>query len=147
MAKAYRRINIDGKSVTETRLVAAAVNPGMVVAINSADKFAVGNTGRIYVVHPANHEGLDIDDQIPATSAAVAEYIEEGRELVFRVEGSVTIKKDDPIHITSAGKAGPVPTTAGTYPVVGYSQDDLTVAASAVDFLRVRIRAGSVTKS
>lgn len=147
MAKAYRRVNIDGKSVTETRLLNAAINPGLVVTINSSDKFAAGNTGRIYVVHPANHEGLNIDEQIPATSAAVAEYIEEGRELVFRVEGSVTIKKDDPIHINSSGKAVPVPSTAGTYAVVGYAQDDLTVESSAVDFLRVRIRAGSVTKS
>jgi hypothetical protein len=143
---AYRRINIDGKSVTETRKLDAAVYPGQVVAINGDDEFAVGNSGRIYVVHPANHEGLSITDQIPATSSAVGEYIEEGRELVFRVPTG-SYKKDDPIHITSSGVAGAVPGAAGTYAVVGYAQEDLTVGAASTDYLRVRIRAGSVTVS
>lgn len=143
---AYRRINIDGKSVTETRQLDAAVYPGQVVIINGDDEFAVGNTGRIYVIHPATHEGLDITDQIPATSVAVGEYIEEGRELVFRVQTG-TYKKDDPIHVTALGVAGAVPSANGTYAIVGYSQDDLTVGADSTDYLRVRIRAGSVTVS
>lgn len=143
---AYRRINIDGQSVTETRAMAAAAYPGQVVAIDSSDEFAVGNAGRLYVLHPATHEGLGVTDQIPATSVAVGEYIEEGRELAFRVAtGSYT--KDQALTINSSGVAGAVPATPGAYAVVGYSQDDLTVGSGATDFLRVRIRAGSVTVS
>lgn len=146
----YRRVNIDGKSITETRVMAAAVYPGTVVDIDANDKFAVATTPfsgkRMYVLNPAFHQGLTITDQVPAGDSGVGDYIEEGREFAVRV-ATGTYTKDQPLTIVSGAFAA-VPTTAGTYPIVGYSQDALTVAASAVGFLRVRVQTGdTVTKT
>ena len=145
---AYRRVNIDGKSITETRVMNAAINPGSVVEINSSDKFIQAVTPfsgkRLYVLNPAYHQGLDISTQVPAGDSGVGEYVEEGRELAVRVAAG-TYTKDQPLTIVSGAFAA-VPTAAGTYPIVGYSQDAVTFAA--VDFLRVRIQTGdTVTKS
>lgn len=138
----YRRVNIDGKSITETRVMAAALYPGTVVAIDSADKFAVAATPfsgkRMYMLNPAFHQGLDITEQVPAGDCGVGDYIEEGREFAARVAAG-TYTKDQPLTIVS-GVIAAVPATAGTYPVVGYSQDDATFAAA--DFLRIRIQTG-----
>ncbi|MNF05643.1 hypothetical protein D3C80_2054210 [compost metagenome] len=54
-------------------------------------------------------------------------------------------KKDQAVTISAGGLAVPVPTGAGTYKVIGYIQD--TVTTTAVDFIRIRARADSVTVS
>ena len=150
MSTAYRRVNIDGKSITETRVAAASLIPGSVVEINANDKFAQATTPftgkRLYVLNPAYHQGLDIAAAIPSGDSAVGEYLEDNRELAVRVAAG-TYTKDQPLTIVSGAFAA-VPTTAGTYPIVGYSQDGLTVGAGAVDFLRVRVQTGdTVTKT
>ena len=51
----YRRVNIDGKSITETHAMAAALYPGTVVEIDSNNKFAAATTPfsgkRMYVLN------------------------------------------------------------------------------------------------
>ena len=148
MATAYRRVNVDGKSITETRVAAASLNPGSVVEIDSDNKFAQATTPftgkRLYVLNPAYHQGLDIATAIPAGDSAVGDYLEDNRELAVRVAAG-TYTKDQPMTIVG-GVFAAVPATAGTYPIFGYSQDDATFAAA--DFLRVRIQTGdTVTKS
>lgn len=145
----YRRVNIDGKSTfkTETRVMNAALYPGTVVEINSADKFVAATAAsgkRLYVLNPAEHEGLSITEQIPAGDSGVGNYLEEGREFAVRVAaGAYT--KDQPLTIVSGAFAA-VPSAAGTYPIVGYSQD--TVTTTDTDFIRVRIQTGdTVTNS
>lgn len=144
----YRRVNIDGKSITETRTTAATLQPGTFVVIDANDKFAqaAAVTGRMYVLNPAYHQGLDIATAIPSGDSAVADYVEEARELAVRV-GPGTYKKDQPITVNASGVAASVPAAAGTYQVIGYSQDDAVVASGATDFLRIRIRASSVTNA
>ena len=142
----YRRVNIDGKSLykTETRLAAVALMPGTFAVIDANDKFAQANavTGRVYIVDCAHHEGLGITDQIPAGHSAVGNYLEEGREFAVRMAaGAYT--KDQPVTVSAAGLAVAVPTAAGTYQVIGYIQDDVTT--TAIDFIRIRARASSVT--
>lgn len=142
----YRRVNIDGKSLfkTETRKTAAALYPGTFAVIDGDDEFAQADevVGRLYVLDSAYHEGLGITDQIPAGHSAVGNYLEEGREFAVRMAaGAYT--KDQPVTVTAAGLAIPVPTAAGSYKVIGYIQD--TVTTSAVDFIRIRVRADSVT--
>ncbi|EIG9177923.1 hypothetical protein LQE10_001602 [Escherichia coli] len=119
----FRRVNIDGKSITETRLAGAELKPGELVKLEGG-KFVKATTaeGRLYIVNPAFHEGKTIADAIAAGETVVADYVEEGREFAMRVEAA-TYKKDQAI------KLGEV--------TVAYCQEDVTL--EGVDFIRVRV--------
>ncbi|EKO3656422.1 hypothetical protein M3908_002891 [Vibrio metschnikovii] len=135
----YRRINLDGKSLTETRVVAAALLPGTFAVINASDKFAAATAlaGRIYLVHPASHQGLGVSQAVPVDNSAVAEYVEEGRELAVLCPAG-EYKKDTPIKLGATGK-GAIG-VEGTDVIIGYSQDEVTLTGD--DLIRVRFRAG-----
>lgn len=137
----YHRVNIDGKSITETRPAAAATYPGTLVYIDSTGKFAQAagvTSGRLYVAGVGNHQGLKITEQVPAGDSLVGDYWEEGREFAVRV-GAGTYKKDGNLSINSSGQIINTPATAGTYVIVATSQDDVTIASGATDFIRVRV--------
>ncbi|ALD47220.1 hypothetical protein I1S38_21605 [Serratia ureilytica] len=141
----YRRVNIDGKSLykTETRTTAAALLPGSAAVINANDEFAQATAlkGRIYIIDVAYHQGLKITEAVPAGDSAVGNYVEEGRELALLcVPGAY--KKDSPIKLGANGQF--TLATADTDSVIGYSQDEATIAAGATDFIRVRMRVGTV---
>lgn len=135
----YNRVNLDGKSITETLIAAAALLPGTFAVINSADKFAQASelSGRMYVINPANHQGLSITEASPINDSAVGEYVEQGRELAILCPAG-EYKKDTPIKLGAAGK-GAIG-VEGTDVIIGFSQDEVTLAED--DFIRVRIRAG-----
>ncbi|MDP8797547.1 hypothetical protein QZQ15_05990 [Serratia marcescens] len=141
----YRRVNIDGKSLykTETRTTAAALLPGTAAVINANDEFAQATAlkGRIYIIDVAYHQGLKITEAVPAGDSAVGNYVEEGREMALLcVPGAY--KKDSPIKLGANGQF--TLATADTDSVIGYSQDEATIAAGATDFIRVRMRVGTV---
>ena len=119
----FRRVNIDGKSITETRLAGAELKPGELVKLEGG-KFVKATTaeGRLYIVNPAFHEGKTIADAIKAGETVVADYVEPGREFAMRVEAA-TYTKDQAI------KLGEV--------TVAYCQEDVTLEAE--DFIRVRV--------
>ena len=82
-----------------------------------------------------------ITESIPAGDSAVGNYVEEGRELALRcLPGAY--KKDSPIKLGTAGQF--TLATSDTDSVIGYSQDEYTIAASTTDFIRVRMRVGTV---
>ena len=141
----YRRVNIDGQSLykTETRATAAALLPGTAAVINGDNEFAQATAlaGRLYIIDVAHHQGMNITEAVPAGDSAVGNYVEEGRELALLcVPG--TYGKDDPIKLGSNGQF--TKATADTDSVIGYSQDEATIAAGSTDFIRVRIRVGTV---
>lgn len=141
----YRRINIDGQSLykTETRIVAADTLPGTAVVINDDDEFAQATAlvGRLYIVETGYHQGLTVNEPIPAGDSAVGNYVEEGRELALLcVPG--TYGKDDPIKLGTDGQF--TKATSDTDSVIGYSQDEATIAADTTDLIRVRMRVGTV---
>lgn len=142
----YRRVNIDGKSLfkTETRVLAAAMLPGTFVVINGTDQFVQvgGVVGRMYILDVAHHEGLSILDQIPAGHSGIGNYLEEGREFAVRMAAGA-YKKDQPVTVNASGMAAAIPGGAGTYQVIGYIQENVTLAG--VDFVRIRARASTVT--
>jgi len=144
----YRRVNIDGKSLfkTETRKTAAALYPGTFATINGSNLFAQATAvvGRLYVLDAAHHEGLGITDQIPSGHSAIGNYLEEGREFAVRMAAG-TYTKDQPVTVNSSGLAAAIPGSAGTYQVIGYIQDAVTL--SATDFVRIRVRASSIVVS
>lgn len=135
----YNRVNLDGKSVTETRVAAAALLPGTLVVINASDKFAQATalSGRMYVINVANHQGLSITEASPINDSAVGEYVEQGRELAILCPAGA-YKKDTPIKLGTTGK-GAIG-VEGTDVIIGFSQDEVTLSKD--DFIRVRIRAG-----
>lgn len=141
----YRRVNIDGHSLykTETRKAAVALLPGTAAVINTDGEFAQASalTGRLYIIDVAYHQGQTITDAVPAGDSAVGNYVEEGRELALLcVPGAY--KKDSPIKLGSNGQF--TVATADTDSVIGYSQDEATIAANSTDFIRVRMRVGTV---
>ncbi|MCH4751833.1 hypothetical protein ML339_03180 [Escherichia coli] len=137
----FRRVNIDGKSVTETAVSDAALKPGTPVKM-AAGKFAAATDteGRIYIVNPAYHEGLGIEDAIPVGHSVVADYAEEGREFAILLpEGTYT--KDAGITIGEAGFALAKPASSEPSqpadPVFAFCQEAVTLEAA--DFVRVRV--------
>ncbi|MBM7346114.1 phage cement protein [Pantoea coffeiphila] len=141
----YRRVNIDGQSLykTETRVAVAAILPGTAAVINSSDQFAQATAaaGRLYIIDVAYHQGLKITEPVPAGDSAVGNYVEEGRELALLCVPGI-YKKDSPIKLGSNGQF--TLATSDTDTVIGYSQDEATIAASTTDFIRVRMRVGTV---
>ncbi|HHE5806206.1 TPA: hypothetical protein ACPE0E_002559 [Klebsiella michiganensis] len=141
----YRRVNIDGQSLykTETRKTASALLPGAAAVINTDGEFeqAAALAGRLYIIDCAYHQGLGILDAVPAGDSAVGNYVEEGRELALLCAPGA-YKKDSPIKLGSNGQF--TLATADTDSVIGYSQDEFTIAASTTEFIRVRMRVGTV---
>lgn len=144
----FRRVNIDGKSLykTETRLTAAALQPGTVVGINGSDLFATAGTApsiMCYVLGAGESEGLTIEEAIPSGHSAVGNYLEEGREFAVAVAAG-TYTKDQALTII-AGKFAAIPVAAGTYRIYGYVQEpDGPIVLAAPDFIRIRVRASSI---
>ncbi|MES4614185.1 hypothetical protein V2154_16585 [Ewingella sp. CoE-038-23] len=145
MASRYRRVNIDGQSLykTETRITAAALLPGTAAVINANEAFAQATAlkCRIYIIDSAYHQGLNIREAVPVGDSAVGNYVEEGRELALLCMPGA-YKKDSPIKLGANGQF--TLATADTDSVIGYSQDEATIAASSTDFIRVRMRVGTV---
>lgn len=129
----FRRVNIDGKSVTETAVSDAALKPGTPVKM-TAGKFAAATDteGRIYVVNPAYHEGLGIEDAIPVGHSVVADYAEEGREFAILLPNG-TYTKDAAITIGDGG----FKLVTSEEPVFAFCQEAVTLEAA--DFVRVRV--------
>lgn len=121
----FRRVNIDGKSITETRLAGADLKPGKLVKLDSeSGKFVEATTAddRLYIVNPAFHEGKTIADVIAKNETVVADYVEPGREFAMRVEAG-TYTKDQPYKIGEK--------------IVAYYQEGVILEQE--DFIRVRV--------
>lgn len=62
----FRRVNIDGKSITETYAANEAVKPGELVKLDEGKfaKAALADVGKaqLFIVNPAFHEGKTIAD-------------------------------------------------------------------------------------
>lgn len=135
----YHRINLDGKSCTETRIVTADTLPGSVVFISSGEfaKYvtpgAVSN--KLYVLNTDYTNGKTADDVVAADDAGIGEYAETGREMAVLVAAASVLVKDTPLTTALAGvlEIG----TPGTDTIVAYSQEALTVGASP-ELVRVR---------
>lgn len=119
----FRRVNIDGKSITETYAAGEEVLPGKLVSlVDGVFMNAIDATGRLYIVNPAYHEGKGIGDAIAAGETVVADYVEEGREFAMRLDAGKYVKDQ-------AIKLGEV--------TVAFCQENVTL--EDVDFVRVRV--------
>lgn len=132
----FRRVNIDGKSITETAVSAADLKPGTPVKMTAGKFVAATDTkGRIYVVNPAYHEGLGIEDAIPADHSVVADYAEEAREFAILLPAG-TYTKDTGITIGDTGFEV-AETGDSAAPVFAFCQEAVTLGTA--DFVHVRV--------
>lgn len=138
----FRRVNIDGKSITETYAAAAAVKPGELVKLANGKfaKAALADVGKeqLFIVNPAFHEGKTIADEIAKDATVVADYMEQGREFALRVPAAA-YKKGAAIAFTASGiKLFTAPLESKPAdPIIAYCQEDVTLEVE--DFIRVRV--------
>lgn len=137
----FRRVNIDGKSITETYAANEVVNPGELVKLANGKfaKAAPTDVGKeqLYIVNPAFHEGKTIADAIAKDATVVADYVEQGREFALRVPAG-EYKKGAAIALSATGvKLFATPESGAADPIIAFCQEDVTL--KAVDFVRVRV--------
>lgn len=134
----YNRINLDGKSVTESRKSDAEVLPGTLQVI-TGDKFvapAADAVQKLYVANAGHLQGLGTDDAIPAGDTIEGEYLETGREVAALLTTAVTVVKDSPLAVAATGQLV-LASSALESPVVAYAQEALT-AGDTAELLWVR---------
>lgn len=135
------RVNMDGKSKTETRLMAVALLPGTIVRIDPAtDKFTnVGVEGdvRRYILNCDTIQGLGIDDPVAVGESGVGDYFEEGRAFAARVGVGAVLVKDTPLYLTAAGTLITTAVAEGDLPVA--FADEIYTAPGTVTPAIVRV--------
>lgn len=132
----YNRVNIDGKQITETRLMGAAIKAGSVVVIGSADTFVLATdpVAQNYVLDAAFSQGLGINDVIPVGDSGQAEYINPSREFAARAAVGA-YKKDQALTVVN----GEFKTAGEEDVVIAFAQENYTTTADS-NLLRVRIK-------
>lgn len=136
----YARVSLDGKSYTKIKLSGAVtLQAGNVVKSSSGTFIKHSTDGKrqdaIYIVNTNESEGQQSADTIAANSTIVGEFAETGRELAVLVKAATVLAEDTPL--TSAGDGTLRIAALGTDEVIAYSQESLTVGASA-QLVRVR---------
>ena len=130
----YARVNLDGKSITKTKLSGAiTLQAGIVVKLSSGTFIKHATDGKkqgaIYIVNTNESEGQQSGDTIAASSTIVGEIAETGRELAVLIKATLVLVEDTPL--TSAGDGTLRIAVIGTDEVIAYSQEALTVGAAA----------------
>ena len=124
----FNRVNLDGKSVTETRTSDAAILPGTALKI-TADKFVVSadGVGATYIANTGHLQGLGADDAIPAGDSIEGEYLETGRGVAVLVAADTVVTMDMPLEVGAGG----VFTAVAAGVAVAYAKEDYTVGEAA----------------
>lgn len=139
-----RRVNNDGKSITETRLAATDLLPGSFVVINATtDKFTqvAAAAKPTYIIGVDSLVGEDILTAVKADESAIGDYVEQGRQFAALVKASTVCVKDTPLKVGANGVLE-VATLTGETPdtVFAYSQEIYTVPATPATGSHVLIR-------
>ena len=124
----FNRINLDGKSITETRTSAADILPGTALKI-SGDKFvkATDGAGATYIANTGHLQGLGADDVIPAGDSIEGECLETGRGVAVLVAADTVVTMDMPLEIGAGG----VFTAVADGVAAAYAKEDYTVGETA----------------
>jgi len=130
----YARVNLDGESITKTKLSGAiTLQAGNIVKLSSGTFVKHSTDGKkqdaIYIVNTNEIEGQQSGDTIAASSTIVAELAETGRQLAVLIKATLVLVEDTPL--TSAGDGTLRIAVLGTDEVIAYSQEALTVGAAA----------------
>ena len=135
-----RRVNNDGKSITELGIAAVALLPGSFAKMNASGQFSqaiVADGKPFYIINVDDLTGQDILTAVPVGESATGDYVEEGRQFAALVEAGTVCVKDTPLKRTATGvlelaEAGDA--------VFAYSQEIYTVPALPATGSHVRVR-------
>lgn len=132
----FNRINLDGKSRTESRVSAVSVLPGTVLVIADGAFEVAGaptaTTGRrqLYVATAAYYQGMGTPDEIPAGDTVEGEYFTEGRQVAVLATAATALEMDTPLTLDAATGALKV-ADPETEEVLAYSKETVMVGAAA----------------
>lgn len=135
-----RRINNDGKSITELGIAAVALLPGSFAKLNATAQFIQAPLTAqkpFYIINVDDLTGQDILTAVPAGESATGDYVEEARQFAALVAPGTVCIKDTPFKRTAAG----ILELAGADDeVFAYSQEIYTVPAAPTTGSHVRVR-------
>lgn len=136
-----RRINNDGKSITELGLAKAALLPGSFTFLNKDGDFeqATKVVKPLYIVNVDDKIGEDILTAVVAGESATCDYVEQGRQFAALVKSGTVCVKDTPFKLAATGGTLEE-ATAPEDVVVAYSQEIYTTPANGGKPSHVRIR-------
>lgn len=135
-----RRINNDGKSITELGIASVALLPGSFAKLNANAQFVqapVSAQKPLYIINVDDLTGQDITTAVPVGASATGDYVEEGRQFAALVAPSLALIKDTPLKRNAAGIL--ILAEAGD-PVFAYSQEIYTTPAAPATGSHVRVR-------
>lgn len=135
-----RRINNDGKSITEVGIAKVALLPGSFAKLDATGQFIQAPLAAqkpFYIINVGDLTGQTITDAVPVGGSATGDYVEEGRQFAALVKVGAVCIKDTPLKRTADGvleraEAGDA--------VFAYSQEIYTVPALPATGSHVRVR-------
>lgn len=135
-----RRVNNDGKSITELGIASVALLPGSFAKLNASAQFIQAPLAAqkpFYIINVDDLTGQNILTAVPVGESATGDYVEEGRQFAALVEAGTVCVKDTPLKRTATGilelaEAGDA--------VFAYSQEIYTVPALPATGSHVRVR-------
>lgn len=135
-----RRVNNDGKSITELGIAAVDLLPGSFAKLSATAQFrqaVVSDKKPFYIINVDDLTGQNILTAVPAGESATGDYVEEGRQFAALVAPGTACIKDTPLMLNGLG----ILTMAGEDDAVfAYSQEIYTVPATPTTGSHVRVR-------
>lgn len=135
-----RRINNDGKSITELGIASVALLPGSFAKLNASGQFIqapLAGQKPFYIINVDDLTGQDILTAVPVGESATGDYVEEGRQFAALVEAGTVCIKDTPLKRTETGV---LELAEAGDDVFAYSQEIYTVPALPATGSHVRVR-------
>lgn len=136
-----RRINNDGKSITEVGIARVALLPGSFSKLDAEGQFVQAKAADIkpiYIVNVADNIGLTYLDPVPVTESATCDYVEQGRQFAALVAPSTALVKDTPLKLDATSGHLVIAEDGDTE--IAYSQEIYTTPAVPATGSLVRIR-------
>jgi hypothetical protein len=136
-----RRINNDGKSITEVGIAKVALLPGSFAKLGTDGQFIQAlatAVAPIYIVNVADNIGLPFTDPVPQGESETCDYVEQRRQFAALVAPGTVLVKDTGL-VLHATNGTLIASTGGAAPLA-YSQETYTVPATPLTGSLVRIR-------
>lgn len=126
--------------VNEAPAATATIFPGHIVTL-TAGKFALAAVNTATQIHVAQDNyliGGATDDAYLADETVIGLIPLDEQFFNCRFAAAAAVVKGDAIALAAGGLLQKLPATAGTYTVVGFADETVTLPAGAQDLIRVR---------
>ena len=118
----------------------AGLLPGMILVLNAGkfDPAAVASLGQIFVCQDNYLAMLDVDDAWQEDETVIGMIPMDNQFFNCRFAASAALVKGDAVALAANGLLQKLPAGAGTYSVVGYADETVTLGSGGQDLIRVR---------